>query len=576
MIRIIGSIAVSAAVGYAEGREPLYQESLRPQFHFTARYWDDYQLHPPNHEEGWLNDMNGLVHFDGIYHFFAQRWWSAWLHAESDDLIHWKELRPAFGKGGEFGGTQSGGGVIDTHNTSGLGDGVTPPMIAFWSSTDNYSQCISFSLDRGETWSKYAGNPVLKHAFRDPKVFWHEPTSKWIMILYGPSDRTPSPGYGFNGEENDAHRVAAYAPGEWKTSIIRVSDNGDVRVMDESGEKVGRIDPLIQNTADALFTLGAKSNASEYLKGDISEVLIYDRVLTDEESGALMKGLGEDGIPEEGLKLHLSAKNSSAREGYVKELKNLAAGGGLLKQQDVERQPRRVKDGDGRWRLNFSGSQSMVGSAVLDSGDDSFTMVSRWRRDTDEGSQVICEQGSDTNSRGQRAAFLTVGAGEPENHYLLFSSTNLLKWERLPGSIPDSYECPDMFELPVHGGEAGETKWAILDANGDYITGEFDGTKYLTETEKKKGDFGRIFYATMTFENMPESDSRRIQLAWLRAWDDYPKNMPFNQQVSFPCELTLHEEEDGLTLFRYPIGEIGMLYGDEYSLARKENSLIFN
>ena len=94
MIRTILTVVLVGGVATAQEREPLYKESLRPQFHFTARYWDDYRLHPPNHEEGWLNDMNGLVHFDGTYHFFAQRWWSAWLHATSEDLIHWKEFRP--------------------------------------------------------------------------------------------------------------------------------------------------------------------------------------------------------------------------------------------------------------------------------------------------------------------------------------------------------------------------------------------------------------------------------------------------------------------------------------------------
>ena len=149
-------------------RAELYQEKCRPQFHFTARYWDDYRLNPQNHEEGWLNDMNGLIHNQGEYHLFAQRWWSAWLHAISTDLIHWEELRPAFGKGGKFGGTQSGGGVVDFNNCSGLGDGKEPPMIVFWSSTDNFSQCLSYSLDRGRTWTKYAGNPVLRQGFPFP------------------------------------------------------------------------------------------------------------------------------------------------------------------------------------------------------------------------------------------------------------------------------------------------------------------------------------------------------------------------------------------------------------------------
>jgi fructan beta-fructosidase len=183
----------TAAVGTVAAKplpaEPLYRESLRPQFHFTARYWDDYNIEPGNNgREGWLNDVNGPIYFDGEYHVFGQRWWHCWLHAVSKDLIHWTELKPAFGEGGKFGGTQSGTCVIDYRNVSGLATGKMPVMIAYWAAQDNENQCISYSNDQGRTWTKYDKNPVLKHAYRDPKVFWHEPSRKWIMVLCGPPD----------------------------------------------------------------------------------------------------------------------------------------------------------------------------------------------------------------------------------------------------------------------------------------------------------------------------------------------------------------------------------------------------
>lgn len=58
---------------------------------------------------------------------------------------------------------------------------------------DDYlqNQHIAYSLDNGRTWTKYANNPVLdihKKDFRDPKVFWHEPTKKWIMALVLPTE----------------------------------------------------------------------------------------------------------------------------------------------------------------------------------------------------------------------------------------------------------------------------------------------------------------------------------------------------------------------------------------------------
>ena len=37
-------------------------------------------------------------------------------------------------------------------------------------------------------------------------------------------------------------------------------------------------------------------------------------------------------------------------------------------------------------------------------------------------------------------------------------------------------------------------------------------------------------------------------------------DMPFNQEVSFPCELTLHHTPKGLRVFRQPIREIELLH----------------
>ncbi|HZO84671.1 MAG TPA: glycoside hydrolase family 32 protein [Verrucomicrobiae bacterium] len=170
--------------------QPLYQETHRPQFHFTARQWTMDRLNPGMRQEGWLNDLNGLIFYQGEYHLFAQRWNKCWIHAVSKDLVRWTELEPAFWEEQLDTGVQSGTCVVDYANTSGLAaDTNHPALVAFWSRNDNRSQCISYSLDRGRSWKNHENNPVLIHPERDPKVFWHAPTARWVMFLYGEQNK---------------------------------------------------------------------------------------------------------------------------------------------------------------------------------------------------------------------------------------------------------------------------------------------------------------------------------------------------------------------------------------------------
>jgi len=170
--------------------QPLYQETHRPQFHFTARQWTMDRLNPGMRQEGWLNDLNGLIFYEGEYHLFAQRWNKCWIHAVSKDLVHWTELEPAFREEQLDSGVQSGTCVVDYANTSGLAaDTNHPALVAFWSRNDNRSHCVTYSLDHGRTWKHYEKNPVFVHPERDPKVFWHPPTARWVMFLYGEQNK---------------------------------------------------------------------------------------------------------------------------------------------------------------------------------------------------------------------------------------------------------------------------------------------------------------------------------------------------------------------------------------------------
>lgn len=184
-LTIAAGLLLLPHAAFAESKP--YHEKYRPQFHFTA-------------ETGWLNDPNGLIYHDGEYHLFFQhrpkpggsRRETRWGHAVSTDLVRWKELDDAILPDGEH-PAFSGSAVVDHDNTAGFQTGDKPPIIAVYTSWGQ-GQFLSYSNDRGRTWTPHEGNPVLAlpndadrsfpNTARDPKVFWYEPRQRWIMLLY--------------------------------------------------------------------------------------------------------------------------------------------------------------------------------------------------------------------------------------------------------------------------------------------------------------------------------------------------------------------------------------------------------
>jgi len=147
-----------------------------------------------------MNDPNGLIYFHGKYHLFYQHDPHSningpmhWGHAESNDLLHWKQLPVALYPD-SLGVIYSGSAVIDKKNTAGFGKDAMVAIFtyhndAIWKSgrKNTESQGIAYSLDEGRTWVKYPGNPVLNNSgeqdFRDPNVTWDEPRKRWLMAL---------------------------------------------------------------------------------------------------------------------------------------------------------------------------------------------------------------------------------------------------------------------------------------------------------------------------------------------------------------------------------------------------------
>ena len=168
-----------------------------PNQETVHKYRSEFHFSPA---KNWMNDPNGMFYQDGVYHLYFQhnpygeKWGHmSWGHATSTDLIHWTEHDIAIL---EEDGIMifSGSAVVDRDNTSGFGDGTTPPIVAIYTGHidgKNQAQYIAYSLDGGYTFTKYEENPVIDLGmkdFRDPKVFWHKDTQKWVMIVSKPLD----------------------------------------------------------------------------------------------------------------------------------------------------------------------------------------------------------------------------------------------------------------------------------------------------------------------------------------------------------------------------------------------------
>ena len=158
----------------------LYHEPIRPLIHFTTK-------------NGWINDPNGLIYIDGIYHMFYQHnpaepnWGNMhWGHAESRDLIHW-EQKPTALFPDERGTMFSGSAIMDDKNLLGKNVVDNKAALLFYTTTTPFCQHMSYSNDNFKTIKQYMDKPVVPHikeGNRDPKVVFCDELDCYIMALY--------------------------------------------------------------------------------------------------------------------------------------------------------------------------------------------------------------------------------------------------------------------------------------------------------------------------------------------------------------------------------------------------------
>ncbi len=158
--------------------------SGRPRYHIAAP------------DGGWINDPQRPVRVGNgwtMWALYNPTWpngGTEWRRWTSTDLVNWTDRGVSIPRGTTtFGDVWSGSAVIDTDNSAGFGAGTLialATMPADNAAGQNQSTALWYSRDGGASFTFHAivhPNFPANKPFRDPTVFWHAPTARWVMTL---------------------------------------------------------------------------------------------------------------------------------------------------------------------------------------------------------------------------------------------------------------------------------------------------------------------------------------------------------------------------------------------------------
>ena len=501
---------------------PTYTEQWRPQYHFT----------PP---DTWMNDPNGMVYYDGEYHLFYQnnpfgnRWGHmSWGHAVSKDLVHWENLPLALA---EENGVMifSGSAVVDWNNTSGFGRDGKPPMVAIY--TGHYTtkplqnQQIAYSTDRGRTWTKYSGNPVLdigEADFRDPKVIWHQPTGRWVMAVSWPHKRQVR--FYASPDLKSWTHLSDFGPAGSTSGIWECPDLFPIRV---EGQRESRW-VLVVNVGSGA---PAGGSGTQYFVGDFD---------------------GSRFLPD-------PASTPKPQPEWVPTGTVLA---------DFEK-------GYGDWQTTGDafGSGPAMGTWDGQQAVDGF-----------EGRGLVNTFRGGDGAQGT----LTSSLFRVDQDYLSFR----IGGGRLPDQVGVNLWVNDRIVRSATGANAERLSWQSWDVRElrgqqarlelvDRATGgwgHLNADHFILASAPARNateaalwaDFGRDFYAAVTWSDVPARDGRRLWLGWMSNWNyanDVP-TFPWRSAMTVPRELTLRSTPSGLRMVQAPVKELEKLRETRHQLKR--------
>jgi fructan beta-fructosidase len=171
-----------------------------------------------------------------------------------------------------------------------------------------------------------------------------------------------------------------------------------------------------------------------------------------------------------------------------------------------------------------------------------------------------------------------------ERTLVIFDSPDLKRWIKRStfgpaGDIAGQWECPDLIELPVEG--SNEKKWVLIinrnpgaPAGGTgvrYLIGKFEGSSFTSEVPDAPAlwaDWGKDFYATNTWNDMPPSSKRRVWIGWFSNWQyaNVEPTVLWRGAQSIPRTLMLRRYADGLRLVQWPVVELESLRHEQFRI----------
>lgn len=490
-----------------------YQEPFRPQYHFTPA-------------KNWMNDPNGLVYYAGEYHLFYQynpfgdKWGHmSWGHAVSPDMVHWKHLPLALS---ESDGVMvfSGSAVIDWKNSSGFGKDGNPPMVAVYTgynTTNNLQyQCIAYSNDKGRTWTKYAGNPVINIGsknFRDPKVQWYEPTKRWIMTV----------------SLSAQHKVCFYA----STNLIHwnlLSQFGPAGATGGVWECPDLFPLPVDGTAEKRWVLAVNIGSGSVAGGSGGQYFIgqFDGAKFTMDTNSEPQAMPAFVPPGEVL------ADFEGRDYGAWKVSGNAFGPGPAQGSLADQNPVAGFMGHGLVNSFYHGDQS-IGTLL----SPEFTI-----------------------SRPFVNFLIGGGAGKDTRMEL-----------RVDGKVVRSTSGQDAEELTwqawdVHAFIGKSARLKIVDqATGGW--GHINVDQIMLADAPAHGpsepalwfDYGPDDYAAVSWSDIPPADGRRLWLGWMSNWQygqDEP-TAPWRSAMTIPRRLTLRGTTEGIRLMQQPVRELRSL-----------------